>query len=319
LIDEKISSLITEQDTIEKEIKRVEKKVKKSSEELKHLQDERCPYCLQKYDGGKDKIKDCNATILESNHSLEELYETLKYIESNLSESIVVRKDIQEKITVADLEELLTIKNEATSLHNKIEELTHAENPFVEPLEELLAIELDPIEYNEINRLKELIDHQKFLLRLLTKKDSFVRKILLNKNLPFLNARLQYYLTELGLPHRVEFTHQLTAQISQFGRELDFGNLSNGQRARVNIALSFAFRDVLQSRHSPINVCVLDEVLDVGLDTVGIQSAARMLKRKARDEGLSLYIISHRDEITSTFDRNLTIQMSKGFSYIKED
>ena len=173
------------------------------------------------------------------------------------------------------------------------------------------------MDHEKINELTTLVDHQKFLVKLLTKKDSFIRKALLNKNIPFLNQRLSYYLTELGLPHTVEFTHEMTAEISQFGRLMDFGNLSNGQRSRVNIALSFAFRDVLQNMHQHINVCMLDEVLDVGLDTVGVQAAARMLKHKARDEQLSMYIISHRDEIDSAFDHRMTIQMSKGFSYIK--
>lgn len=123
----------------------------------------------------------------------------------------------------------------------------------------------------------------------------------------------------LGLSHQVEFTHEMTASISQFGRAMDFGNLSNGQRARVNIALSFAFRDVLQQLHERINICMLDEVLDVGLDGPGVTAAARMLKRKARDENLSLYIISHRDEIDSAFDRIMTVQLSEGFSTILED
>ncbi len=100
---------------------------------------------------------------------------------------------------------------------------------------------------------------------------------------------------------------------------MDFGNLSNGQRARVNIGLSFAFRDVLQSIHSRVNVCMLDEILDVGLDAIGVRAAAKMLKRKSREEKISLYIISHRDEIDSAFDRKMLIQMSKGFSYINED
>jgi DNA repair exonuclease SbcCD ATPase subunit len=111
----------------------------------------------------------------------------------------------------------------------------------------------------------------------------------------------------------------MTASISQFSRPLDFGNLSNGQRARVNIALSFAFRDVLQSIHTRVNVCMLDEILDVGLDAIGVTSAAKMLKRKSREENISLYIISHRDEIDSAFDRRMTVQMSKGFSYINEE
>ena len=192
-------------------------------------------------------------------------------------------------------------------------------NPFIEPLEELEAVELDKLNMGMINGLNTYADHQRFLLKLLTKKDSFVRKALINKNIPFLNRRLSHYLMDLGLPHTVEFTHEMTAEISQFGRPLDFGNLSNGQRARVNLALSFAFRDVLQSLHEHINVCMLDEVLDVGLDAIGVQSAARMLKRKARDEKLSLYIISHRDEIDGAFDHTMTVQMSKGFSFIKEE
>ncbi|MNE22881.1 hypothetical protein D3C80_1161100 [compost metagenome] len=71
--------------------------------------------------------------------------------------------------------------------------------------------------------------------------------------------------------------------------------------------------------HNRVNICMLDEVLDVGLDAVGVQAAARMIKRKARDEKLSLFIISHRDEIDSVFEKTLTVQMNKGFSYILQD
>jgi DNA repair exonuclease SbcCD ATPase subunit len=213
----------------------------------------------------------------------------------------------------------LNIKSKSEQYANKVKELQQATNPFEEPLQELNELELEPIGMGEINTISETIEHQKFLLKLLTKKDSFVRKVLLNKYIPFLNTRLLTYLTDLGLPHTVEFTHEMTANITQFGREMDFGNLSNGQRSRVNLAISLAFRDVLQSLHQKINVCMLDEVLDVGLDAVGVQNAARMLKRKARDENLSLYIISHRDEIDSAFDQTMTIQMSKGFSHVKEE
>ena len=64
---------------------------------------------------------------------------------------------------------------------------------------------------------------------------------------------------------------------------------------------------------------MFDEVLDVGLDTIGVQDAARLLKRISRDEKLSLFIISHRDEIEGVFDSKITIQLSKGFSYVKEN
>ena len=186
-------------------------------------------------------------------------------------------------------------------------------------LDELADIKIEDVDYSTINECKRELEHQKFLLKLLTKKDSFVRRALLNKNIPFLNSRMQFYLGVLGLQHKVEFTHELCASITQFGRLLDFGNLSAGQQARVNLALAFSFRDVLESLHKKINICLLDEVLDVGLDAIGIQNAARLLKKKARDDGVSMFIISHREEAKGIFDHNMVVQMTQGFSYIKEE
>ena len=318
-IEKELNASLEAQRKIEKSIKSSAKNQVSIEEELEHLRDQRCPYCLQKYEDAEQKITECEESIQASIDKIDVLSINLDETDKQVAKLTKKHKLVKNKITVPNLEELLEIKNQSSTMTDKLKELKNATNPFIEPLDELEAVELDTIEYDEVNELTKHIEHQKFLLKLLTKKDSFVRKVLLNKNIPFLNSRLQQYLIDLGLPHTVEFTHQLTAEISQFGRPMDFGNLSNGQRARVNLALSFAFRDVLQSLHTRINVCMLDEVLDVGLDAVGVQNAARMLKRKGRDESLSLYIISHRDEIDSAFENTMTIQMTKGFSYIKED
>jgi len=318
-VELELNASLEAQRKIEKGMKSSAKKQVAVEDELEHLRDQKCPYCLQKYEDAEQKINECEEAIQAYIEKIDELTIGLNTIDDQVVKLTKKHKLIKKKITVPNLEELLEIKNQSSTLEYKLDELEKAINPFIEPLDEIEAIELDDIGYNEVNELTNHIEHQKFLLKLLTKKDSFVRKVLLNKNIPFLNSRLQQYLVDLGLPHTVEFTHQLTAEISQFGRPMDFGNLSNGQRARVNLALSFAFRDVLQNLHTRINVCMLDEVLDVGLDAVGVQNAARMLKRKGRDDNLSLYIISHRDEIDSAFENTMTIQMTKGFSYIKED
>lgn len=296
----------------------LQKQLKQSEKELIHLEDEKCPYCLQQYVDANKKIKETKILIRDVEKDLEPLLNQLEQITNTVDDSRSNYKSLEKQIKIP--------KNELDQLHEKvseyqrrIDELNNARNPYTEPLEELEAIEFDTIDHDKINNLDRRIEHMKFLYKILTKKDSFVRKVLLNKNLPFLNQRLQEYLTNLGLTHQVEFTHEMTANITQFGRTMDFGNLSNGQRARVNIALSFAFRDVLQQLYQRINICMLDEVLDVGLDGPGVTAAARMLKRKAREENLSLYIISHRDEIDSAFDRILTVQLSDGFSTIQQN
>jgi len=317
-INNDLTAALATQRSIERSISLKAKIIGNKTKELSHLKDDKCPYCLQQYADANLKIDECDAELATVKAELEKLEQELTAIDDFVENLELDRDMISARITVADMDELLEIKSKASHYNKRVKELRQTENPFVEPLRELQDIVFESASMDKINELTSLIEHQKFLHKLLTKKDSFVRKALLNKNIPFLNSRLANYLNELGLPHTVEFTHEMTASISQFGRPLDFGNLSNGQRARVNLALSFAFRDVLQSVHGHINVCMLDEALDVGLDTVGVQNAARMLKRKARDEGLSMFIISHRDEIDNAFDRKIVVQMSKGFSSITE-
>jgi len=319
ILESNINANIAMQRDVSAELKRIEKDLAKYRKELGHLQDEKCPYCLQKFADADEKIEELHDKIAvksEAAKIAEEGLVTYDAEADDLNKKLAV---VKETITVSNLDELLEIKSQTSTIEARIKELKDDINPFIEPLDELETLELDPINLDNINSLSKTIEHQKFLHKLLTKKDSFVRKALLNKNIPYLNMKLQQYLIDLGLPHTVEFTHELTAVINQFGHPLDFGNLSNGQRARVNLALSLAFRDVLQQLHTKINVCMFDEVLDVGLDAVGVQAAAKMLKRKSRDEKLSLYIISHRDEINAAFDNVMTVQMTKGFSYIKED
>lgn len=300
------------------EFKTANRELTKAESELKHLEDAQCPYCEQQFADAAGKIKDTKKIIKSSNTKLNKLTKDIDKSTTSVEKLLTKVEEIEEQITVPK-KELEEMYGKTSEFERKISELETATNPYIEPLEELEEVVLEDIDYDEINQLDERVEHMKFLYKLLTKKDSFVRKVLLNKNLPFLNQRLQEYLTCLGLHHQVEFTHSMTASITQFGRIMDFGNLSNGQRARVNLALSFAFRDVLQMLHNRINICMLDEVLDVGLDGPGVTAAARMLKRKARDENLSLYIISHRDEIDSAFDRVMTVQMHDSFSRIVED
>lgn len=318
-VDEELEQALQRQRDIEREMKKAAREHKKAHEELEHLKDEKCPYCLQQFADAEEKISETENIVETTTGDIANLTEQIDDIDALVLKWEEARVEIRGQITVSNLGELMEIKSKSSEYERKIEELKTADNPFIEPLEELEEIKLDKIDYDERDALIKRRDHMKFLLKLLTKKDSFVRRILLNKTLPFLNQRLQHYLMNLGLSHQVEFTHEMTASISQFGRVMDFGNLSNGQRARVNIALSFAFRDVLQSLHERINICMLDEVLDVGLDSVGVTAAARMLKRKARDENLSLYIISHRDEIDSAFDRQMIVQMKDGFSNIYQE
>ena len=301
-----------------KEYKQIESSLVELRTELVQLQHNQCPYCKQEFHDTQAKIASVNSQIEEHNTRM---FEVDELMERTVDEIATVKEAIatlKSQITIDNIEELIEISAQSGNIKERITELTGETNPHLESLDELLNTELEEIDYATINELTSTQEHQKFLLKLLTKKDSFVRKELLEKNIPYLNARLQYHLGFLGLPHKVEFTQEMTAAISQFGQPLSFGNLSAGQRARVNIALSLAFRDVLQQLHQKINICLFDEVLDIGLDGVGIVAAAQSLKRISKDDTVSIFIISHKSEVENMFDSTITVQMSKGFSYIKD-
>lgn len=318
-VSPKISACDTEIATKKRYLHTNDTRQKKVVDELTHLRDAKCPYCLQHFESGDEKIEALSIEFEVLMEEARQLTVQVTDVSATRDELASELATIRSQITVDDIAGLMKLAQESSSAQTRISELEEAVNPHLDTLTELLEMKFDDINYDEVNTLTREIEHQKFLLKLLTKNDSFIRKNLLNRYIPYLNMQLQHYLDELGLPHTVQFTHELAAKISRFGQELDFGNLSAGQRARVNFALSLAFKDVLQRLHTKINVCMLDEVLDHGLDTIGVQAAAKLVKRKARDEELSMFIVSHRDEVDGIFDRTMTVQMSQGFSNIKDE
>jgi DNA repair exonuclease SbcCD ATPase subunit len=192
-------------------------------------------------------------------------------------------------------------------------------DPYVDQIAEMERKALEDIDYEEMNRLISLRDHQDFLLKLLTSKDSFVRKRIIDQNLAYLNQRLSHYLERIGLPHTVIFQNDLSVNISELGRELDFDNLSRGERNRLILSLSWSFRDVWESLYQPINLLFIDEVVDSGMDASGVENALAILKKMSRDRNKSVWLVSHKDELSSRVNNILTVTKENGFTSYNTD
>lgn len=287
----------------------------KHEKELLLLKSNKCPYCEQQYTN-EEKIAQNEKAIDKCEQDINEMLEYLTELDTELSEKSEHHKKLISELSVSNLEELLSIRNKADIIQEKINDLHNSNNVYLEQLAELEQIQLEPCDYESLDKLKSIVEHQQFLLKLLTKKDSFIRKNLLSSNLKFLNQRLEHYLNELELPYRVSFNSNMTADIKYLGRAITFSNLSHGQRSRVNIGLTMAFRDVRQKMCNPVNICCLDEVLDIGLDSKVMALAIKMLKRKAKEDNITMYIVTHKDEITSLFDNVMNVYMENDFSKI---
>jgi DNA repair exonuclease SbcCD ATPase subunit len=187
-------------------------------------------------------------------------------------------------------------------------------DPYSEQITEMEASALQEIDFEAINKLTKMAEHQKFLLDILTSKDSFVRKKIIDQNLSYLNGRLTHYLDAIGLPHQVVFKNDLQVEITELGRELDFDNLSRGERNRLILGLSFAFRDVWESLYSPINTLFIDELIDSGLDTMGVENAVAILKDMSRKRQKSIWLVSHREELAGRVPNVLKVIKENGFT-----
>ena len=192
-------------------------------------------------------------------------------------------------------------------------------DPYTEQITEMQQQALQVVRYDHLNELTRVQDHQDFLLKLLTSKDSFVRKKIIEQNLSYLNQRLTHYLDRIGLPHTVKFMNDLSVSIEELGRELDFDNLSRGERNRLILSMSWAFRDVWESLYSPINLLFIDEMIDNGLDTQGVENALGLLKKMSRERHKSIWLVSHRDELTSRVENILKVVKENGFTSYNTD
>lgn len=315
----KIKSLNKEKSTLETAVIQADKSVTKYTKELEQLKNKTCPSCEQGL----------------HTHKHEEMSATA---EKNLADAMVYLQGVsdsyasvmQELETIGDIngrpqtyydtvEEALKHQNNLASLESALATRQQETDPYQEQIDELRHTAIQEISWDNINLLNSMKDHQEFLLKLLTNKDSFIRKKIIDQNLAYLNNRLTYYLDKMGLPHQVSFLNDLNVEITQLGQDLDFDNLSRGERNRLILGLSWSFRDVWESLYQNINLLFIDELIDNGLDANGVENALGVLKKMARERNKNIYLISHKDELVGRVNNVLKVIKENGFTSYSND
>jgi DNA repair exonuclease SbcCD ATPase subunit len=303
-----------EKATLESSLSQAEKNINKLRLHFQQTQSHRCHACDQPLH--EQKQREMLSGIQQDLEEAEKKYEEI--IES-ISKVIQKTDDLGEIETRPNtfydsLEEVYDHKSNFDNLCHQYETKLKETDPYQEQIDELESTALQEIDYNEINALTRLKDHQDFLLKLLTNKDSFIRKKIIDQNLAYLNQRLSYYLNTIGLPHQVSFQNDLTVEITQLGQDLDFDNLSRGERNRLILSLSWAFRDMWENLYQPINLLFIDELIDSGMDSAGVENSLAVLKKMGRERNKNIYLISHKDELIGRVNNVLKVVKEGGFT-----
>ena len=314
-----ILALRKELSTLEPALQRADNTVEKVNKDIVELENAKCYTCGQELHADKkDEITERKNKELEDAIAYQtEIKDKISDVEQGLQDI----GDINGKPTTfyetakEAYEHRQNVDSLKTALKNKQDEV----DPYQTQIDELNSTAMQELDYSAINDLTNFKDHQEFLLKLLTNKDSFIRKKIIDQNLAYLNNRLTYYLDKLGLPHQVVFQNDLNVEITQLGQDLDFDNLSRGERNRLILGMSFAFRDVWESLYQNINLLFIDEMIDSGMDTAGVEGALAVLKKMGRERSKNVFLISHKDELIGRVNHLMKVVKENGFTSYEND
>ena len=314
-----IMALKKEHSTLEPALQRANKSVEKLKKDIADLEDATCYAC------GQTLQEDKKAEIEET--KTKELDDSLQYlneIKTKLEEVVKGLEDIGDingkpKTFYETAKEAYEHRQNVDSLKTALANKDSEEDPYEAQIQELRNTAIQEVSWDTINTLTNFKEHQEFLLKLLTNKDSFIRKKIIDQNLAYLNNRLTYYLDRLGLPHQVVFLNDLAVQITQLGQDLDFDNLSRGERNRLILGMSFAFRDVWESLYQNINLLFIDELIDSGMDASGVENSLAVIKKMGRERSKNVFLISHKDELVGRVNHVMKVIKENGFTSYEND
>ena len=315
-----------------KSLDREEQELEETTLALKELDKSKCPTCKQHWEAdptyrtevedqkteGQEQIKELKESITLEGPALEQLSMVLSgsvdwtdEIEHNIAE--IQNADL----VYESVEEAAGAGATLKSLRGQLKDREGEGNPHLESIDKLKANAIQQIDDSEVTELRKLVDHYNFLVELLTNKNSYIRKLIIDRWMPKLNQRISYWLKILELPHRVSFQPDLSVEIKLFHEEYDHGNLSKGERTRLRIAMNFAFQDVFEYMNYRINLLGVDELIDSGICPRGAENAVTALREMCATKNKRVLLVTHRDDVAAQVDDVMLVKKKDGFSWIE--
>jgi DNA repair exonuclease SbcCD ATPase subunit len=299
--------------------KRELKDIERLKAEIESLENHTCHACGQGFhDDKQEQLLDEKRKALQE-ASLQALSTNSQYMENTGALAALGELGTVPNVFYDQEEDAFEHRSSMGAVLTQLSSKQAEHDPYSEQIKEMSETALEEISFDTMNALDDLKNHQDFLLKLLTNKDSFIRKRIIDQNLSYLNGRLGQYLDRIGLPHTVKFNNDLSVTIEELGRDLDFDNLSRGERNRLILSLSWAFRDVWESLYQPINLLFIDELVDSGMDASGVENALAILKKMSRDHNKSVWLVSHKDELAGRVNNTLKVVKENGYTSYNTD
>jgi DNA repair exonuclease SbcCD ATPase subunit len=311
----KADSLSTEINTETKKVRDADKKIielrsyiRASGDKLK---------VFESYCSGCDKLEE-----IKKIEKIKDYEDEIKLLET---QKIEFDKIVEEKNKELNSIKEITIKERIiTESISKLENQNKINNNKIVELEKEINKEPVSIELNSIEEKIKESENKLFLIRRDQKYEEVIKKLInplkfyvVKKWIPYFNQRLNEYLFKFNIPINIIFDEKFDETIILKNKKnRDFGNFSEGQKARMNFAMMFSIIDLTKKiTNQSFNLLVLDEVLYT-IDTEGKDLLLDILKEMTDTE---IIFVGHGISIDENkLDRKIEIINENGFSKVVE-
>ena len=147
-------------------------------------------------------------------------------------------------------------------------------------------------------------------------KDSGIKTKVIKQYLPVINKLVNKFLQAMDFFVSFELDESFNETIKSRHRdEFTYASFSEGEKAKIDLALLFAWRTIARMKNSAsTNLLLLDEVFDGSLDINGTDYVMTILNTLG-DES-NVFIISHKDALFDKFRSVIRFEKHQNFSRI---
>jgi len=281
-----------------------------------------CPTCGQSIEEHfkQEKIQVLSDKLSEVEKGVSDLGQQLSNLQDQENTFVLLIGEINELN-----QQNRQLNNEIKSLHRRIEELDHdigkLRNSDVNQREQFSILKSLDEDSKQTQKVISETKEEKDCLLTATQllKDSGIKTRIIKKYLPTMNKLINGYLEKMEFASSFTLNENFEEVIkSRYRDEFSYESFSEGEKARIDIALLLTWRSVAKLKNSvDTNLLILDEIFDGSLDQSGNSDLGWILK--TFDDKTNVFVISHRDNIADKFDRCLRFEKHKNYSYVTEE
>ena len=280
-----------------------------------------CPTCTQHIseDLRDTKVSEILNSIKELKQGMEEMEAAISLEEERETKFTKLSQEWNSLFNDIQIQQF-QISSYQSQIQDLQKEITNLQNNNANRNEEdsklsTLQTKLDEAK-NQLTTIKEEQECLRAAAMLL--KDNGIKTRIIKRYLPVMNDLINKYLQNMDFYVNFTLDENFEETIkSRYRDSFSYESFSEGEKARIDIALLLTWRAVAKLKNSvDTNLLILDEIFYGSLDTNGSSELGWILKNF--DDNTNVFVISHRENMEDKFDKTWKCEKIKNFSVVRE-